>query len=61
MFFALSLFPAISATDTIDGVGAWSLPWITEFLPVIYIAVGIALVGAAVGWALGLFGHRKHT
>lgn len=53
MFFALSLFPSISVTSTISGIGEWSSPFITEFLPVIYIAGGLAVLAFGVRFVFG--------
>jgi len=59
MFFALSLFPTVSPTTTISEMGAWSAPWITEFLPVIYIVGGLAVFGFIVRWVFGKL-HGTH-
>jgi len=49
----LSLFPTISVTTTIAEAGTWSSAWITEFLPVLYIAAGLAVFAFGVRWVFG--------
>lgn len=53
MIFTLGLFPTISATTTISEMSAWSSPFITEFLPVIYIVGGLAVFAFGVRWVFG--------
>lgn len=44
-----------TASALISGISAYSAPLITEYLPIIYIGVGIGIVGTIVAWALGWF------
>lgn len=41
MFNLLSFFTLPAATTTIAEASAYSAPWFIEFLPIVYISVGI--------------------
>ena len=50
---SLALFPTISVSTTIAEAGVWSTAWIGEFLPVFYIAIGLAVFAFAAKWVFG--------
>lgn len=56
MFYALLTFP--SATTTIQEAANYANPWITEFLPLIGIGLGLFCFGLLVPW---LFGTIKNA
>jgi len=54
----LGIFPTISVTTTLAGISDWSSPLITEFMPIVYIAIGVGVVGLAIRWAIGKFSNQ---
>lgn len=53
----LSLFTLPNASTTLAGIGEYSTPIITDFLPFIYVIVGITLAILIVKWLVGIFTH----
>lgn len=62
-----TLFTIPDATTTITAVGAYSTTWFTEFLPVVYLIVGVAVAALAIrflarvvkGGAKGVLGSGR--
>lgn len=57
----LGIIPTIDPTTTIQGIEAWSLPWFSELLPLVYIALGAFVAGTLIYWIVYLFEDRSEA
>jgi uncharacterized membrane protein YedE/YeeE len=52
-----TLFTLPDATTTLAAAGAWSSPIFNDFLPLIYVLIGILVPAIVIGILLRLFHH----
>jgi len=50
----LTIFTIPSATEIVSSSTAYSQDFFTEFLPVIYVAVGVLIFSLGVRWLVGV-------
>lgn len=53
------LFTLPDATTTLNGIGAYSTPIFSDFMPFIELVLGIIFAFFAVLWIIRIFMHRN--